>query len=101
MQRFFSFLTLMMLIYPLAAKLMHGIEELNETHCRKTDTHFCANAHVCELCEFVFLHPSSPQKKSEINIVFELQSIPFCVPVIAKQFISLFQVLTLRGPPIY
>jgi len=52
LKKYFSFLFLLLFLFPMVEKQLHAFEHRDEAHCSATDKHFHELEHSCSICDF-------------------------------------------------
>jgi hypothetical protein len=97
--RFASFLVLLLFLFPLVETELHAISHWNDKHCLETGLHFHQEEHHCTLCDFV-LPLGNSQLISDIGFKKYLSDSTFLPSLIPAAVLHAPEYyFSLRAPP--
>lgn len=92
-------LLLALLLFPVAEKVQHDFEHLNDAHCGITEKHFCEAEHTCDICDYVFSTcAGAPKTQEQIHLFLNYEN-EFTKFVSSDVITSSKFRISLRGPP--
>lgn len=98
-KKYISLFFLFLLIFPLAEKVIHSHEHLQDVHCNAIEKHFHEQEHECSICDFTITESNS-LPSNEIRFVVSSQSFSFNEFLQSVNISHAYSNLPSRAPPI-
>lgn len=96
---YISMFLLALLLFPIAEKVKHDFEHIDDTHCGITEKHFCKAEHTCDICDYVFSsYTGSPKTQEQFQLFLSADN-EFKTFVTSTIITSFKFRISLRGPP--